>query len=394
MIQCNEAENLCKTYEHIVQRLKEERISFDKQLAALERTMQSKQRDNDELLLLSGDSNHARDGAQQNLIKAKCSFQDSKACRTREIREKEQQIKIRRQMLQKQERSDAEKTKSLESSSSLAKSIPIGPKSARQAAKEQEMLDGYIRDFHKLQNATGFGAVNDMIRKFSEQESRAEKSTTQISQNESRIQELAQMKTLMTQGIDSKSHLSGNSDSMKEMEGLARNLQSRLSVLEKNKAQRDRQDSAIVNAKAGIGQLRKKLSILADELNVDNKDSLQNSLALCIHSIADALVEVQETTREKELDMSLTVQDAKFGQLETWGGGFHGSTLSKQENQRIILPLAKEESAFDYDSGVDSVSGDFDGEEEISRDALKRASYRTVEKEERKMLRNIKGENG
>jgi len=90
MIQCNEAENLCKTYEHIVQRLKEERISFDKQLAALERTMQSKQRDNDELLLLSGDSNHARDGAQQNLIKAKCSFQDSKACRTREIREKEQ----------------------------------------------------------------------------------------------------------------------------------------------------------------------------------------------------------------------------------------------------------------------------------------------------------------
>lgn len=167
-----------------------------------------------------------------------------------------------------------------------------------------------------------------------------------------------------------------------------------MSVLEKNKAQRDRQDSAIVNAKAGIGHLREKLSIIPDELNVDNKDSPQNSLAFCIHSIADALVEVQETTREKELDMSLTVQDAKFAQLETWGGGFTGSKLSKKENQRIILPSAKEESAFDYDSGADSLSGDFDGEEEISRDALKRASYRTVEKEERKMLRNIKSENG
>jgi len=92
--------------------------------------------------------------------------------------------------------------------------------------------------------------------------------------------------------------------------------------------------------------------------------------------------------------MSLTVQDAKFAQLETWGGGFHVSTLNKKENQRIILPSAKEESAFDYDSGADSVSADFDGEEEISRDALKRASYRTVEKEERKLLRNIKSENG
>merc|ERR1719240_1852253 len=57
MIKYNEAQSIRKTYEQIVKRLKEERIGFDNQLAALERTYAAKQRDYEELLLLSGDTN-------------------------------------------------------------------------------------------------------------------------------------------------------------------------------------------------------------------------------------------------------------------------------------------------------------------------------------------------
>ena len=67
MIKYNEAQSIRKTYEQIVKRLKEERIGFDNQLAALERTFTAKQRDYEELLLLSGDANHAREVAQQEL---------------------------------------------------------------------------------------------------------------------------------------------------------------------------------------------------------------------------------------------------------------------------------------------------------------------------------------
>ena len=49
----------------IVKRLKEERVGFDNQLQALERTLQAKQRDYEELLFLSGDANHAREVSQQ-----------------------------------------------------------------------------------------------------------------------------------------------------------------------------------------------------------------------------------------------------------------------------------------------------------------------------------------
>lgn len=66
MIKYNEAQSIRKTYEQIVRRLNEERVGFDNQLAAIERTLAAKQRDYEELMLLSGDSNHAREAAQVN----------------------------------------------------------------------------------------------------------------------------------------------------------------------------------------------------------------------------------------------------------------------------------------------------------------------------------------
>ena len=44
MIKYNEAQAIRKTYEQIVKRLKEERIGFDNQLAAIERTLKAKLR--------------------------------------------------------------------------------------------------------------------------------------------------------------------------------------------------------------------------------------------------------------------------------------------------------------------------------------------------------------
>jgi len=45
MIKYNEAQSIHKTYEQIVKRLKEERIGFDNQLAAIERTLKAKEKD-------------------------------------------------------------------------------------------------------------------------------------------------------------------------------------------------------------------------------------------------------------------------------------------------------------------------------------------------------------
>lgn len=47
-------------YRHLFS-TQEERVGFDNQLGAVERTLQAKIKDYEELLLLSGDANHARE---------------------------------------------------------------------------------------------------------------------------------------------------------------------------------------------------------------------------------------------------------------------------------------------------------------------------------------------
>ena len=54
MIKFNEAQAIRTTYQQIVKRLKDERIGLDNQLSALERTLEVKRNDYDELMLLSG----------------------------------------------------------------------------------------------------------------------------------------------------------------------------------------------------------------------------------------------------------------------------------------------------------------------------------------------------
>jgi hypothetical protein len=138
MIKYNEAQSIRKTYEQIVRRLKEERVGFDNQviniiiiiiiiiyyrqiyalafikslkyiyffhivskLAAIERTLAAKQRDYDELLLLSGDANHARESALGELDRVRAGYEEERRRREKELRERHQVVQIRRQMLER-----------------------------------------------------------------------------------------------------------------------------------------------------------------------------------------------------------------------------------------------------------------------------------------------------
>ena len=67
MIKYNEAQSIKKTYEQIVKRLREERVGFDNQLAAVERTLAAKEHDYQELILLSNDAQHAESVAKNEL---------------------------------------------------------------------------------------------------------------------------------------------------------------------------------------------------------------------------------------------------------------------------------------------------------------------------------------
>merc|ERR1719324_1567170 len=130
MIKYNEAQSIRKTYEQIVKRLKEERIGFDNQLAAIERTLKAKERDYEELLLLSHDAYHAKEMAQAELHRFEQGVMEERNQRDKEVTEKKilvqqrvdmnQRLEQRERMLKKQQDLDRQQNSQLKEMSSTS----------------------------------------------------------------------------------------------------------------------------------------------------------------------------------------------------------------------------------------------------------------------------------
>merc|ERR1711948_46239 len=119
-----------KTYEAIVKKLRDERISFDNQLAAIERTLKAKERDYEELLLLSHDAYHAKEMAQAELHRFEQGVMEERNQRDKEVQEKKQlveqrvamnkRLEQREKKLRQQQESDAQGEKQLKEMSATS----------------------------------------------------------------------------------------------------------------------------------------------------------------------------------------------------------------------------------------------------------------------------------
>ena len=92
MIKYNEAMSIRRTYEQIVRRLKDERVGFDNQLAAIERTLKAKDHDYQELLNMSHDAAHAKDIARAELAQFKAAYEEEKRQKDKELEERKKYV--------------------------------------------------------------------------------------------------------------------------------------------------------------------------------------------------------------------------------------------------------------------------------------------------------------
>jgi len=412
MIQYNEAYGICSTYEHIVKRLKEERVAFENQLTALERTLESKHRDFEELVLLSGDAGHAREIAQQNLQKSKWALEDNKARRSRDIRDRQQHVKIRKQMIKKHERSDEERrraalgTADVDTSAddSEMASIPIGGRSAQQQIADQEhALNVYETAFRKIKDATGVSNVNEVIRKVVGQGATTDNLSVLTTQNQAKMEDLTRLQESLIQEVEKMKYSGaaasgggGSSKSTKAIDEQQELLYLRSSQFERTKSQFDRLAFVMVSIKAGVEHLRDKFTSLpSDEFDVDHGVVVEDTLPEAIRSSGDLLVDVHTKTNDDELQLCLDQQDSKLSELKQQTSKLQSRrpcTAGASENRpgfRITLPSAKDVGAYnscDSDSDSSTYSRDVD-DVEISRGGVKKSSWQLLsrkEEEERK----------
>ena len=191
MIKYNEAQSIRKTYEQIVRRLKEERVGFDNQLAAIERTLGAKPRDYDELLLLSGDASHAKETALGEKDRVLAAYEDERKRREKELREKHQVVQLRKQMLERMRHRDKMRNDLLTNHGELDDMAMMTSNAQKQLQIEKiearNKVDVFENAFRKIKEATGVSDVNEVIQKIVSQESSMENLVALTKENQAKV---------------------------------------------------------------------------------------------------------------------------------------------------------------------------------------------------------------
>lgn len=434
MIKYNEAQSIRSTYEHIVKRLKEERIGFDNQLTALERTVQAKQRDYEELLLLSGDASHARDVAQQQLHVARCDYEEKRIGREGELRERHQTIKVRKQMIERQKRKEeknwhqeqaaagtvdeagggAPNTSATGNGGSTGRRASVASTSGidqvQKEEEEEDKIDMYERAFRKIREATGVSDVNEVIKKIIGQESTTDNLIALTKQNQQRIEELVRQRDELRKNAEDLEYNngSGSPHGRKAADEKEKRLNESIKTLSRNSSKHDRYMSNLFNMKAGVKHLQDKLEPVRRDLNAGKVGLSDSSLPDALWGVGDILVEILARIREREItgevDGTLHVAAATAGgandadvlstdyingndERDEAEDGNKEETLlheNRPYNQRIVLPSAKDD-LYETSESFDDGYGDLD--EEPSRERVKKTSMSIVLAQQRKKAR-------
>eukprot|EP00668_Euglena_longa_P015211 GGOE01019266.1.p1 GENE.GGOE01019266.1~~GGOE01019266.1.p1 ORF type:complete len:524 (-),score=214.16 GGOE01019266.1:255-1826(-) len=382
MIKYNEAQSIRKTYEQIVKRLKEERIGFDNQLAAIERTLKAKDHDYQELLNMSHDANHAKELAKAELAQFRAAYEEERRQKDKELAERKQYVQSRIDQTQKLER--REKQRRAQELEALQKAEDEKLKAGAQAdasasqqrsVEEQEKLTHYEEAFRKIKEATGVSDVQEVIQKFITQEETHKNLVEMTKEAQAKIDQLnAEKSDLKSKVEELKYSGSGQLGSRRIVDEFETHLMEAQHQCDKNRQKYERIAKILINAKAGIEHLYEKLSVF--------KSDMQH-IAMTDETVVDVL-------KQCESKLLLLMEEAMPPAGST--GGMEDLMTAQIElpanNRRIKLPTSDDEH--------DDEQEDEEEEEEdvLDRETVKKLASIAVARETKKLKkRKTKGRN-
>jgi len=406
MIKYNEAQSIRKTYEQIVRRLKEERVGFDNQLAAIERTLSAKQRDFEELMLLAGDANHARETALGELDRVRAGYEEERKRRERDLRERHQVVQLRRQMLERMKHREKIRQQLLnEKDNSPDKHAMLAANASQQKLAQTEKLetrnkiDIFENAFRKIKEATGVSDVNEVIQKIVSQESTTENLISLTRENQGKIEALNELRRKVKMSVEEVKYSGvGGGHRRKTVDDHEDQLATAGARLERCKIKYDRLSKLITAMKAGIGHLQEKLEAVREEVGGKRHDVGDDTVAeilreseLCLNNIIRRIRAGDDD--RKRLEMTGVVGGGKASSSSSSGGQDDNTAAALEDsnmattrpyNQRINLSLDddEDEGFFADDSGMPDMD-----DEELTRDRVKRASSLILQAADRRKRR-------
>lgn len=409
IIKYNEAQSIRTTYEQIVKRLREERVSFDVQLQAIERTLKAKEHDYEELILLAGDANHARDVATQDLDVSRTNITDARKARERELKSKQELVNVKSDVVSRLEKREQmrndiiakvngdlseQEEKNLKAAVAL-NSLTQG-RVVEDSRHQKEKISIYEEAFQKIKASTGVSDVNEVIQKLISQESTTRNLNDLTRENQQRLEALqAEKAKLLARVEEIKYSGASGGNRRKFVDEHEERLAHAVAKLERARVRYERLAKILISVKAGISHLSDKLEGVQQDNKhiVLNDDTVVDVLVSCENTLCGILNRInQDSDTETQMQMRAALFDALDDQEVV---------ASRPFNQRVMLPDHSDENFTrggsnmiesknaDADSETDSIDVplDDDGEEELTRDRIKKASQTIISTHEKKAKR-------
>jgi hypothetical protein len=301
MIKYNEAQSIRKTYEQIVKRLKEERVGFDNQLAAIERSLKGKEHDYEELLLLSHDANHAKE------MRTEAQITVERMMREKEIQDKKSEVKSRVETTQQLEAEERRRKMSSEGASQtqfsqLSLQLSRDNLNQRQTEEDRVKILGYEEAFRRIKESTGVSDVNEVIQKFTTQGDTLHNLEDLRRDNQHKLDELTRLKADLKQEVDALRFSAGEALTRKQVDEIENEVSQVEQAYEKNWAKYDKLAKILLDMKAGSEHVCEKLEAVQDVPFIAvTEDNLNDVLRQCEASLSKIYKEVKRSEVYKHL---------------------------------------------------------------------------------------------
>ena len=274
MIKYNEAQSIKKTYENILKKLNEERIGFDHQLADLEKQLQGKRKEYDELVLLSHDAQHAKEMAQAELHRFEQAVLEERNQRDREVMEKKLLVQQRVEMNNRLEKAPPPAVPTPAPAAVTPNMETDGLSSTRMARAQPEeqlrlehKLTEYEEGYKKLKEITGVSDVNEMIQKFITLDVTHDNLVAETTAQQRQLDSLLDEQGKLTAQLNDLK-FSGGGRRMQGPQDMEDLLAESTAKLDKNRSRYEKLATVLIDVNAGIAHLYEKLKCV----KIDHRD--------------------------------------------------------------------------------------------------------------------------
>ena len=326
LVKYNEAHSIRKTYEQITLKLREDRVSFDNQLGMIEKTLRDREVDLGELVLMSHDANHAREVAKLELHSIEDQVATERNLRSRELKERKQQMKAKKELHAKIRKREKEKQDQITKEAEMVgRDIKVQQKKRAVAMKEEERMDRrvttYEETFQKIKEATGIYEVNELVQKVLNQDETKINLRQLVKENQAKVDQKLEEKALLKSRLEEMKYTGSlTGDNHKVADQYEKVLQAEEDNCLNVRDQFEQSAKLLIEIKTGILHLFEKLAevriskddlLLQTQLNATLLDAVENDtindmMVLVEMKMMKAVEYVQDDEAAKA---SITVQD-------------------------------------------------------------------------------------